>query len=97
MALHGDAGEGGGEGEDLVLVLDRHRSRLEEVAGVVELQSGRRGDRPRGGQGLAELRRQGAGGCGAVQRLAPEIAEDAGKRAFGSGQEDGERRERSAV
>src|SRR4029077_12201830 len=100
VALDGDAGEGGGEVEDRRFVARRHRPRLEEVAGVVELQGRPRLDRRQrtgGGEGLAELRRQGAGGRRAVEGLAPEVAEDAGEGALRAGEEHGEGGDRAAV
>jgi hypothetical protein len=100
MAFHGDAGERGGQGEDLLFVFLRHGPWFEEVAGVVELHGGRLRQGTGGAgcdDGLPQLDRQGSGRRGTVQGLLPKIAEDAGERALGPGQEDGQGGEEAAV
>ena len=71
----------------------RHRARVEEIAGVIELD---RGAVRHLGPGLLErqpdLLHDRAARRRPVERVPPQVAEDTGERALAAGQEDGERR-----
>ncbi len=96
MAFDDDARERPNEVGESLVVLPRHGLDVEEVTGVVELHQGCWGQRTRPVedfgvdvvQNLSELRGQRAGWRRVRDRVAPEIAEDAGERALPTHQED---------
>ena len=71
---------------DGLVVVGWDRPRVEEVAGVVELDD--RGLAPQRGEAVLDLSRYRARGCRALDRVAPEIAEDAGPGTFRAGEEE---------
>src|SRR5262249_33309112 len=70
---------------DLAVVFGRNRARIEETAGVVELDSTRR---RKGGQRTANLRGDRASGNGLLRRVPPEIAHQAAPGALPVGEQD---------
>ena len=75
---------------DLAVVGGGHRPPVEKVAGVVELDRGAGPEVAGPLEGVPDLRRDRALRRRPVGGEAPEVAEDAGERALGAGEEDGQ-------
>src|SRR5205823_10361844 len=89
MRLDGDPREGLRQLRDVRKVLDWHRSPIEEVARVIELQPIRRLTSERV-QNAFQLIDQRSTRRWAVDRPTPQIAERAREWTFGAGEENGE-------